>query len=154
MRKHDVHAFELQESRQTLAEGISECFSAHPSLLRGEQLSCDARAFFRSHDAAHVVFGCGLSLQHEAVVKISSLFGTTGAWSVLRGYRLHESIEIYKRLDHREIIDTALTSFVVVPRTILRCPRQRKRWPWSAFASYMETPLSDLRDEFGIRVAG
>lgn len=33
--------------------------------------------FFRCHDAAHVVFGCGTGLDDEAVVKIWSFFGTT-----------------------------------------------------------------------------
>lgn len=151
---HRVHLFELQESRQTLAQGIAEYFDANPGLLRGEQLSAEAREFFRSHDAAHVVFGCGLSLQHEAIVKISSLFGTTGGMSVLGGYRLHESVDIYRRLDHRAILFTAVSSVAIVPKTILRCLRQRKRWPWSAFASYMESPLSELRAEFGVCVAG
>jgi hypothetical protein len=31
------------------------------------------------------------------VVKIGSLFGTTAGFGALNGYRLHESLEIYKK---------------------------------------------------------
>jgi hypothetical protein len=116
--------------------------------------SPQAQEFFRCHDAAHVVFGCGTSLPDEAVVKLSSIFGTTGGLSVLKGYRLHESSSIYRELVLTDIIRTLLQSIVIVPRTVVRCLRQHKRWPWREFAEYSQVPLAKLRAEFGIRVAG
>jgi hypothetical protein len=47
-----------------------------------------------------------------------------------------------------------LASPVIVPRTLWRCARQRQRWPWSEFDQYAGMALSDLRERFGIRVAG
>jgi hypothetical protein len=116
-------------------------------------LSAEARTFFRCHDAVHVVFGCCLALEDEAIVKIASIFGTTAGFGALRGYRLHESQEIYQRLPLGAVLRTIARSFVIVPRTILRCRRQRSRWPWTGFERFLEVPLCKIREEFGIRVA-
>ena len=149
-----MHLFEHQESRQTLAQGIAEYYDRNHELVRGDQLSVEAREFFRSHDAVHVVYGCGISLSHEAIVKVCSVFGTTAGVSVLRGYRLHESIDIYKRLNPQEVVSTTLASVVLVPRAIFRCLRQRKRWPWSDFSAHLESLLCELRAGYGICVPG
>lgn len=147
-----MHRFEHQGSMQTLAEGIREYFAANPGLAQGRGLSPAAQEFFRCHDAAHVVFGCGNALDDEAVVKLSSIFGTTAGFGVLKGYRLHESIQIYKSLRIGEVLGSIARSVLVVPRTIYRCRQQRRRWPWSDFDAYLATPLHEIRSEFGIRV--
>lgn len=145
--------FEHQDCAATLDEGIAEYYRSYPGLARGEALSPAAREFFRCHDAAHVVFGCGTDLDDEAVVKLASMFGTTAGVGVLEGYRLHESIDIYRKLRLRDMLRTILHATWLVPRTSVRCLRQRRRWPWSAFDAYARVPLRDLRAEFGIRVA-
>ena len=148
-----MHAFEHQDSAQTLEEGLAEYYRANPGLAKGRALSPQAQAFFRCHDAVHVVFGCGTTLNDEAVVKIASILGTSGGWGVLRGYRLHESREIYKKLRVSEMLRSILHSVVLVPRTVIRCLRQQRCWPWEDFEAYARVPLRQIRDEFGIRVA-
>jgi hypothetical protein len=147
-----MHDFELQHSTQSLRDGFAEYALKNPALLRGDRLSGEAREFFRCHDAAHVVFGCGTSLSDETVVKLSSIFGTSAGLSVLRGYRLHESIDIYKRLAVRDVLRACAAAIVVVPRTIVRCLRQRKRWPWSDFDAELDVPLAQIRSTYGIVV--
>jgi hypothetical protein len=145
--------YEIQESPQTLAEGVAEYYAAHPGLSAARDMSPEARQFFRCHDVAHVVFGCGIGLDDEAVVKLSSIFGTTAGFGVLRGYSLHESRQIYEQLPLRESLRTIAHAVVVVPRTLFRCLRQRARWPWSDFEPLLTTPLRELRRQFGITVA-
>lgn len=149
-----MHRFEHQDTTQTLADGLREYYATNPSLVRGPQLSADAQEFFRCHDAVHVVYGCGTQLSHEAVVKLASLFGTTEGFSVMRGYQLHESLDIYEALKLTDILRTAFHAPIIAPRTILRCLRQKKKWPWRDFSAYDDAPLAHLREEFGIRVAG
>ena len=148
-----MHSFELQQSTQTLAEGVAEYYQLNPGLVTGRGTSREAQEFFRCHDAAHVVFGCGTTLSDEAIVKVSSVFGTSGGVGVLRGYRLHESQQIYRKLARSEMLVTALKSFIVVPRTLFRCIQQQRRWPWNDFDRYLNVSLCDIREEFGIRVA-
>lgn len=114
-----MHAFEHQDSRQTLAQGIEEYFAANPGLTKGRRMSAEAEHFFRCHDATHVIFGCGTTLDDEAAVKIASIFGTTAGFNVLKGYRLHESLDIYKQLRVADVLLSVAHSVVVVPRTIV-----------------------------------
>jgi len=148
-----MHAFQYQHSEQTLAEGIAEYFAAHPDLVQGRDLSPRATEFFRCHDVAHVVFGCDVTLDDEAVVKIASILGTTAGLRVLEGYRLDESLQIYRQLRVSEVLASILRSTVIVPRTAWRCLAQRARWPWAEHRPYMGSRLRELRREFGIRVA-
>jgi hypothetical protein len=89
----------------------------------------------------------------EAIVKLASLFGTTGGLSVLRGYRLHESLDIYRKLPLASTAVALLIAPYLISRTIWRCNRQRSAWPWAEHEQYINTPLQDLRAHFGIKVA-
>jgi hypothetical protein len=89
----------------------------------------------------------------EAVVKLASLFGTTGGFAVLRGYRLHESLDIYRKLPLAGTLVALLMAPYLIARTIWRCTRQRAAWPWAQHESYVNTPLHQLRARFGIKVA-
>jgi hypothetical protein len=116
-------------------------------------MSAEAFEFFRCHDAVHVVYGCGIALDDEVVVKIASIFGTTAGMKVLRGYRLHESLSIYADLKVAEVFRSVAHSAYLVPRTIFRCHFQKAYWPWEDFDNYLSVPLGDIRRHFGIRVA-
>lgn len=145
--------FQRQESAQTLAQGLAEYHAAYPGLARGSNLSAEAQAFFRSHDVVHVVFGCDISLDDELVVKLCSLFGTTGGLGVLKGYRTHESLDIYRQLKVRDVLVSIVHSVWLLPLTLARVLRQRARWTWDGFDTQLDRPLADIRTAFGIRVA-
>ena len=148
------HHFESARSTQTLAQGLAEYFAANPGLKRENSLlSQEARQFFRAHDVVHVLYGCGTSMPDEAVVKLSSIFGTTGGMAVLRGYTHHETLDIYTRLPIGSTILALLSAPYLFIRTVWRCARQRERWPWADHEQFLDTPLSELRNRFGIRVA-
>lgn len=148
------HRFESPASTQTLAEGLAEYFAAHPELKRKEQLvSAEARQFVRSHDIVHVLYGCGTTMPDEAIVKLASLFGTTAGRQVLRGYTHHETLDIYRRLPVFSTVVALLIAPYLLARTIWRCSRQHRRWPWADNEQYMGRSLAELRSVFGIRVA-
>lgn len=144
--------YEQPGATLTLQQGLAEYYGARSDLVTGRGASDRAREFFRCHDTAHVVFGCGTTLPQEAVVKVWSLFGTTAGLGLLRDYRLPESQEIYSTLRWDEIARTARFALVYVPVVLVRCLRMRRRWPWSEFDAYLSVPLAEIRREFGIRV--
>lgn len=148
------HQFESALSTQTLAQGLAEYFAVHPSLKRRDSLrSPEAHRFFRAHDTVHVLYGCGTTMPDEAIVKLSSLFGTTGGVQVLRGYLNHETLDIYTQLPVGSTLLALVLSPYLIVRTLWRCARQRQRWPWAENQQYMGSPLVELRSKFGIRVA-
>ncbi len=144
--------YQSADTKLTLASGLSEYYASRDDLLTGRGMSEMAREFFRCHDTAHVVFGCGTTLLNEAIVKMWSFFGTTRGLRLLREYRLPESKEIYSQLAWGLIARTGLQSVSVVPRVMTRCMRMSKRWPWDDFEAYLEAPLQDVRHEYGIQV--
>ena len=144
--------YQVQTSQQTLAKGLEEYYVLNPQLKRGDQLSRTAMDFFRSHDVVHVLYGCNVSMPHEAVVKLSSLFGTTGGMSVLRGYLLQESIDVYRKLPWRDTMKAVVISPYLIARSLWRCAHQREPWPWTGCESFMDMPLCEIRSRFGIKV--
>ncbi len=139
-------------SALTLEQGLAEYYGARDDLVTGRGASERAREFFRCHDTAHVVFGCGTTLPQEALVKIWSFFGTTAGLTLLRAYRLPESQEIYRTLSWTEVAGTTRFALVYVPVVLGRCLQMHRRWPWSEFDSYRSVRLVEIREEFGIRV--
>jgi hypothetical protein len=148
------HQFEDPGSKQTLADGLEEYFASNPGLKRDSQLMSEAaKQFFKGHDTVHVVYGCGTSMPDEAIVKIVSLFGTTEGFAVLRGYVHHETFDIYRKLPLPGTMAAILLSPFLLMRSIIRCMRQPKRWPWLEHQEYMNAPLYRIREEFQILVA-
>ena len=145
--------YQKQDSSQTLSEGMAEYFAANKQHFKTRVLTPEANEFFRCHDASHVVFGCDISLDDEAVVKISSIFGTTVGWSVIKGYRLPESKEVYEELQLVDIVHTAVRSLYLVPISIWLCIRMHERWHWDNFDEFLDIPLCEVREIFGIKVA-
>jgi hypothetical protein len=148
------HNFESALSTQTLAQGLAEYFASNPSLKRQDSLlSPEARQFFQSHDMVHVLYGCGTTMPDEAIVKLSSLFGTTGGIQVLRGYANHETLEIYTKLPLGSTLLALFAAPYLIVRSLWRCAKQSQRWPWVENQQYMDAPLVELRAKFRIRVA-
>ena len=145
--------YQRQDSKQTLAEGLAEYNEAFAGLISLRYSTPDGERFFRSHDIVHVVFGCDISLDDEAVVKICSVFGTTGGFGVLRGYRLPEAKEGYGTLKFAEVVATACRSCYLVPRAFVACRRMTSPWPWDEFHVWLDRPLCEIRDRFGVAVA-
>ena len=139
---------------QTLAVGLAEYFQANPELKRDiDLLSPEARQFFRSHDVVHVLYGCGTSMPDEAIVKLASLFGTTGGMKVLRGYTNYETLDIYRKLPIGSTVLALVLAPYLIARTLWRCARQTQRWPWINHEQFLNQPLSEVRAKFGIKVA-
>jgi len=147
------HQFETPHSTQTLVEGLTEYFAANPDLKReSDLLAPEAKQFFLSHDIVHVLYGCGTSMPDEAIVKLSSLFGTTGGFAVLRGYTNHETLGIYTKLPLGGTVLALFAAPYLFARTLWRCTQQKQRWPWVQNHQYLNTPLHELRSKFGIKV--
>ena len=153
MESHQHH-FESQFSPQTLAQGMAEYFACNPALKRlDDLLSPEAKQFFRSHDTIHVLYGCGTTMPDEAIVKLASLIGTTGGISVLKGYTNYETLDIYTKLPLGSTVMALVLSPYLIIRTLWRCARQHRRWPWVEHQQYLNMPLHELRTQFGIKVA-
>ena len=145
--------FTEQNSRQTLRERLVEYFSNIPELMEGADLPPDLAHGLDGHDVAHVVFGCDTTLLGEVVLARWSLFGVTGS---IRPYLIG-----LRRRETRGLFRDALAAFrpsmlwrlmKYASVAIARSLRMRERWPFEDYVEYLDQPLCEIRERFGIRV--
>ena len=148
-------AYQAQDSSLTLREGLAEYFRENRGLMEEADLPRDLSVSLHSHDITHVVFGCDTSLLGEVVLVRWSLFGVTG-W--LRPYLMG-----LRRRETRGLFRDALSGFrpsmwwpmvKLATLAIVRSLRMRKRWPFEGYEPYLDQPLCEIRNRFGIRVLG
>ena len=143
------------EDSITLRKGLEKFHKEYEDHLshNNAEISIEAQTFFKSHDIAHIIFGCDLSLYGEGVVKIWTIFGTTlGFWKHLTGYQDANAFELSKNFTLAHIAKNIFRLLIAIPVVILRAKRMHKRWDWAGFESYLDTPISEIRKEFNIKV--
>lgn len=139
----------------TLRQGLEQFYQEYGSYLSHSKsnVSAEAQAFFKSHDIAHVLFGCDISLLGEGSVKIWTIFGTTlGFWKHIRGYQEANAFELSKEFGFRHVLRNIFRFLWSIPILIVRAKRMHKPWPWSGFEPYLDTPIHEIRKEFNIQV--
>jgi hypothetical protein len=146
-------AYVHQESSQTLRDGLAEYYATNAALLDPAGMSPEIAALFRQHDAAHVVFGCDTSLRGETLVDAATIFGSSLG---LRGYlgylRLPQVNQIFSQAGYGRIAGELLRCLPDLVRVAARSRRLPRKWPWREYERYLDRPLRELREEFGIRV--
>ena len=147
--------YNLMDDSITLRQGLEEFHKEYKNHLshNKEGISADAVAFFKSHDIAHVLFGCDISLYGEGAVKIWTIFGTTlSFWKHITGYQDANAFELAKNFTFVHIIRNIFKFLFAIPSIIIRANQMYKRWDWEGFESYLDTPISEIRKEFNIKI--
>ena len=144
-----------EEKDITLREGLERFYEEYqPDLShKKEGLPDEDRSFFRSHDIAHVLFGCDITLFGEGSVKIWTIFGTTlGFWDHIAAYKQADAYELATHFSFAEVVTNIFKLLFSIPVLIIRAKRMNAPWPWSDFEAYLDTPVSELREKFNIQV--
>ena len=143
------------ESNITLRQGLEKFRKEYKDHLSHDKndASKEAKVFFESHDVAHVLFGCDISLYGEGAVKIWTIFGTTlGFWNHIRGYQDANAFELSKNFTFLHIVKNIFNFLVAIPKIIIRAKQMSKPWNWVGFEQYLDTPISKIREEFNIKI--
>lgn len=138
-------------SIQTLAEGLAELRGAVPGLLDEGRLPEDARQLFHNHDIAHVVFGCDTSLVQEGMVDLWTIFGSTvGLRAYLSYMKTDEAKQVLRDVGLGRALWATLKALPRLAGVIVRARRMTRKWPWTDHDAYLDRPLVEIREEFGI----
>ncbi len=149
--------YQEQNSTQTLREALQEYHSGG-DLYRAEVMTPESRRFFEAHDACHVVFGCATTPEHEAIVTIWTLFGSTFGLKdyLAEGARPDQAETLMEATIRRNgTWRMAFLSVVTLPdvfAVLKRTREMRKKWGTYEFKQYLDTPLWKIREEFNIRL--
>ncbi len=150
--------FKQQDSQQTLTEGIAEFHAANPHLATRDFSGELAASFFPAHDAMHVLFGQNTDIDGEAIVKYWTIGATDiGFWGLFKYRNVQEVVDLRQGLPMRRYLTIAL---LVLPRMVpavirgIRLAKRSLTKPWAHFGwqDYLDTPLKDIRAEYGIDI--
>ena len=145
----------IQERNITLRHGLENFYEEYKSHLshKKEGIPDEVKSFFKSHDIAHVLFGCDISLYGEGSVKIWTIFGTTlGFWKHITGYQDANAFELSKNFTLVHIVKNIFRFLFSIPIIIIRAKQMHKKWDWTEFEPYLDTSISEIRKEFNIKV--
>lgn len=144
-----------EERNITLRQGLAKFYKEHEEYLSHNKdgITPEAKTFLESHDIAHVLFGCDISLFGEGAVKIWTIFGTTlGFWNHIKGYRDANAFELSRNFNFSQELSNFFKLIVSIPLLIIRARKMHKPWPWLGFEPYLDIPISEIREEFNIIV--
>ncbi|PHI21656.1 hypothetical protein CEQ90_02265 [Lewinellaceae bacterium SD302] len=145
----------MEEKSITLKQGLEKFYEDYRENLshKDDGLPDEVRHFFKSHDIAHVLFGCDISLFGEGSVKMWTIFGTTlGFWKHIEEYRKANAFELAKNFEPVSYLSNLLKLMCAIPLLILRAKKMNRPWPWAEYENYLDTPIFKIREEFNIRV--
>jgi len=139
----------------TLRQGLEKFHTENKAYLSHDKegITAEAKSFFKSHDIAHVLFGCDITLFGEGSVKLWTIFGTTlGFWNHIKGYSAAGAYEISKDFGFGHAFRNTFKFLFFIPTLIIRAKKMHKPWPWAGFEAYLDMPIDSVRKEFNIQV--
>lgn len=137
----------------TLEQGLAKFAAKNSKFFAKKAMSPEGAAFLQCHDVTHVVFGCGTTIYGEGVVKIWTTFGTTlPFWQVVRGYNDASAFELARMYSFGHVVKNIFSLLIAIPSVIIRAKHMAKPWPFTEYEAYLQVPLSEIREEFGIEV--
>jgi hypothetical protein len=155
--------YQRQDADMTLREGIDEYFAANPNLLLPSKHDKETAGFFHSHDRVHVVFGCDTSFVNELRADFWTIFGSdVGFFNYLSFIKnpgvkmiMNDLSKIHdadKEVFRAELKKSAREALSTPMKVYLRARKMKKKWPWIGSEAFLDKPLSEIREGFGIEV--
>lgn len=153
MTVHPTFAYQKQNSSQTVQQALDEYYAKNTGLVNTSNEASEIAALFRHHDIIHVVFGCTTSLHDETLADTWTIFGTTIRLREYLNYlKYPEATNVLKQVGwinmFREFLKTIPDMFRVIGKT----RQMTKKWVWTDDKKYLDQPLSQVRQEFGIQI--
>lgn len=148
--------YQLQDSTMTLEEGLAEYYRVNAGLDDPKDIdSAESALWFRLHDTTHVVFGTHTGDLNEGCNDLYTIFGVDlSLRDYGRGYlKTEQSTSItayYYKWDTLRML--WMTVLLTLPMRRL-AKAMNKKWPWQPTEKMYQTPLNELRAEYGISVA-
>ncbi len=137
----------------TLQDQLIEFRKNNQAYFSKKSNTKEANRFLMGHDVAHVIFGCDTSLTGEGIVKLWTIFGTTLTLKqVVHGYLSVGALRLFSGYSFKHISQQIGQLLSAVPTAIRLSRQMQKPWPFYDYESYLHTPVSVIRAEYGIQV--
>lgn len=148
-----VMRYQTLETDQTLAEGLSE-FRASIQPKPTFSDNPETQRMFDAHDSLHVLFALDTRVLHESLVDLHTLMGSDAGLKVLIDYsKAPEIKEIFKEAGVWPLAKGLIHALRYIPHARRNAKAMSKKWEWWGYERYLNTPLSELRAEYGVGLA-
>ncbi len=140
----------FRSGTSTLGEAIQTLRAAQAAGDLTNQFSDVEQAFDR-HDAIHILFDCGNSIQDEIAVHIWMIFATTVDINEMhRAVADREHRHILAGIGHFKLLGTWLVSLPRIIGIIFKSLRMKKKLAIEELSQLKQQSIDDIRQEHGI----
>jgi hypothetical protein len=139
----------------TLAEAIMRMRAEEdPAGKVTTAMSANTASAFDMHDAVHILFGCGTSLQGEIAAHVWMKFGTTAKLSDMHSaVAQREHKNVLRELGHFKILRTWLGMLPTLIGIVGQARRMKKKVAFDRIEELKRKTLSAILDEHGIELS-
>jgi hypothetical protein len=141
----------MNDRTSTLGEAIQTLRTAQAEGDLTNQFSWEVEQAFEQHDAIHILFNCGNSIQDEIAVHIWMVFATNVNISDLhRAVADREHRNVLAGIGHFKLLGTWLISLPRIVSIIFKSLRMKKRLAVEELSKLKQQSIDDIRQEHGI----
>jgi hypothetical protein len=117
------------------------------------RMSTEMSQVFEYHDAVHVLFGCGTTIQDEIATHVWIAFGTTAKLGEMhRAVANREHHKVLSGIGHFKLLSIWVSCLPRILSIMTKCSRMRKRIRLEELVKLQDQALCDIRREHGIVV--
>jgi hypothetical protein len=135
----------------TLSEAIQKLRASQSEDDMTSRMPVEIEQAFEQHDAVHVLFDCGTSIQDEIAAHIWMVFATTANISEMhRAVASQEHCNVLSGIGHFKLIGIWLTCLPRIVGIIFKSLRMKKRLAVEDLSRLKEQSILEIRREHGI----
>ncbi|MBE9060288.1 hypothetical protein IQ256_04685 [cf. Phormidesmis sp. LEGE 11477] len=135
----------------TLDEAIQQLHFSEAENDATESMSLESENAFEQHDAVHVLFDCGTSIQDEIAVHAWMIFATTANMSEMhRAFASQEHRKVLTGIGHLKLASKWIGSLPRIFSIILKSWQMKEKLPLEELHKLKELPVLEIRREYGI----
>jgi hypothetical protein len=146
-----MNEYSITETSLTLGEAIQKLRAADNDMT--DKMSAEISAVFEQHDALHILFDLGTSIQDEIAVHVWMLFATTAKINEMhRAVADREHQHVLAGIGHMKLIGIWFASLPRLVGIIVKSRRMNKRLAVEELATLKQQSITEIRREHGIVV--
>ena len=135
----------------TLGEAIKQLRASEHEGDMTNKISAEITQVFEQHDAVHILFNCGTSIEDEIAAHIWMIFATTAKISEMhRAVANQEHRNVLSGIGHFKLMGIWLTCLPRIIGIICKSLLMKKRLAVENLSNLKKQSVLEIRQEYGI----
>ncbi len=135
----------------TLAEAIQKLGALEENDALTNKMSAEVKQLLEQHDAVHILFNCGTSIEDEIAAHIWMLFATTAKIGEMHSaVASQEHRNALSGIGHFKLISIWFASIPRIIAIIFKSLRMKKKVPLEELCRLKQQSIFEIRQEYAI----